>query len=133
MTAPLTALVLVLGIGSFTGKYAVYWTGASRAVVARAALVVLTVCVLMLPLELDACSAWRFRPEDASLGALAIVGGEVFGTALHRRVGALSCATTLAIAFANAHHTYTNECSAVMFSMCVAGMTCAPLVFIYTK
>jgi hypothetical protein len=132
MTAPLTALALILGVGSFTGKYAIYRSGAGRAVAARAALVVLTVCVLMLPLEFDACSAWRLRPADASLGALAIVGGEVFGTATHRRVGALACTTALAIAFANAHHTYTDECSAMMFSLCVVGMTCAPLVFFYS-
>lgn len=129
MTTPLTALLLILGIGSFTGKYAVYYAGVSKMVVARALLVIGTVCVLMLPLELEACSAWRLPPADASLGSLLLVGSEVLGTATQRRVGTLACAVALVIAFASAEHAYTTECSAALFGLSVVGMACAPLLF----
>jgi len=136
-----TAAVLVLGIGSFTGKYAagvggdLSWGARTRSLAARVCLVVTAVVVLLVPLDVDGCVAWRFEPATAVAGAFIVVVAEVTATAAGTRGGVAVAASALLFAAANAASSAgpdASPCGAGLYGASLVGILSSAGVFSIT-
>ena len=120
MGVSIAAAVLVLGVGSFVGKYT-----ASRytpALALRAALIVIVVGVLVAPLDYGGCAAWRFPPNTAIGSAFIVVISELVGNASQTLCGVAACTSALLFAVANADHDVDSTCGAALFGASATGL-----------
>lgn len=115
--------VLVLGLGTFAGKYVA--GGVTKELVARSLLVVAAVVVLLAPHDSDACGAWRFDTPTAFTAAFLVVAAEVIATATRTHTGVGVTASTLAFAFANAGGATSGGCNAAMAALAGGGIAAA--------
>jgi len=123
MGVSLTAAVLVLGVGTFVGKYTT--SHYTRALGARVVLIVLVVAVLVAPLDYDACSAWQFPSGTAIGSAFIVVICELVGTASNTVCGVAACTSALLFALASARHDVESGCGAALFGLSASGLALA--------
>lgn len=127
MGVSLSAAVLVLGVGTFVGKYtASHYT---RALFLRALLTVVSVGVLVVPLDYAACDAWQFPSNTAIGSSFIVVISELVGTASKTHCGVAACTSALLFSLANARHDVESGCGAGLFAVSATGLALACVAF----